>query len=307
MIKLLTLNNLTEKEMKKLFLTCGVAAMTLIFASCDHSSAGAGSFNDSISTSMGEVAGSTWNQQFQMAPAEQLAHFNKADVIRGFKDFLMNNDTASMGYSVGVQAAHEVLGMVLQLESVGIDVDRSKLVAAFAKTLTADSISAERLQAIQSVNQKLMGQAQQKAIAVYEAKNQAAQAAQEEAANAAEESNKAFFEELKKDPEVKFTESGLAYKVKKAGTGATAKADSNVKLMYKGQLIDGTVFDKSESPVEFQPDHTVRGFSEGLQMMNAGSEYILYIPAELGYGSRENGRIPANSVLIFEVSVESID
>ena len=104
-----------------------------------------------------------------------------------------------------------------------------------------------------------------------------------------------------KDSDVKTTESGLSYKVVKQGKGKVT-TDGNVKVIYKGTLIDGTEFDSSKgNAVDFNIDQVIPGFSEGLKMMPAGSKYILYIPADLGYGDREAGSIPAGSTLIFEV------
>ena len=89
---------------------------------------------------------------------------------------------------------------------------------------------------------------------------------------------------------------------------AEAKVQSNqrAKVSYKGTLIDGTQFDANASAT-FSPTQVVKGFGEGLQLMQKGGKYILYIPAELGYGVRGGGdKIPTNSTLIFEVEVLDI-
>ena len=71
-------------------------------------------------------------------------------------------------------------------------------------------------------------------------------------------------------------------------------------------MIDGTQFDSNASAT-FSPTQVVKGFGEGLQLMQKGGKYILYIPAELGYGVRDGGdKIPTNSTLIFEVEVLDI-
>ncbi len=107
---------------------------------------------------------------------------------------------------------------------------------------------------------------------------------------------------------VKETASGLQYKVVKEGKGKKPSATSMVKVHYKGTLLDGTVFDSSYDrgePAVFGLDQVIPGWTEGLQLMTPGSNYILYIPTDLAYGDNvdPNGPIPAGSTLIFEVEL----
>ncbi len=109
---------------------------------------------------------------------------------------------------------------------------------------------------------------------------------------------------------VKTLPSGLQYKVLVAGNGPIAKATDKVKVKYEGRLIDGTVFDSTEKhggkPAEFAPNQVIKGWTEALTMMPAGSKWQLYIPQELAYGSRQAGSIPAFSTLIFDVEVVEV-
>ncbi|MGQ9818559.1 MAG: FKBP-type peptidyl-prolyl cis-trans isomerase [Candidatus Kapaibacteriales bacterium] len=121
---------------------------------------------------------------------------------------------------------------------------------------------------------------------------------------------KAFLEENAKKDGVNVTQSGLQFKVLKLGTGNKPTSTSKVKVHYKGTLIDGTVFDESYSrgtPAEFQVDQLIQGFKDGLVMMPAGSKFIFYVPPELGYGNRQVGKIPPNSLLIFEVELLEVE
>ncbi len=108
---------------------------------------------------------------------------------------------------------------------------------------------------------------------------------------------------------VKATASGLLYEVLKAGTGPKPKATDTVRVHYHGTLIDGTVFDSSVErgePIEFAVTGVIKGWVEALQLMAVGDKWRLTIPPDLGYGARATGRIPANSVLIFEVELLGI-
>jgi FKBP-type peptidyl-prolyl cis-trans isomerase FkpA len=83
-----------------------------------------------------------------------------------------------------------------------------------------------------------------------------------------------------------------------------------VKVHYQGTLIDGTVFDSSiqrGEPAVFQLDQVIPGWTEALQLMPVGSKYRLTLPPELAYGEQGAGPIPANSVLVFEVELLSIE
>lgn len=103
-------------------------------------------------------------------------------------------------------------------------------------------------------------------------------------------------------------ESGLQYEVLVEGEGdKPASAEDTVKVHYEGRLIDGTVFDSSVErgqPVEFPLNRVVPGWTEGLQLMNVGSKYKLYLPHNLAYGPQgSQGSIPPYAALVFEVEL----
>lgn len=118
---------------------------------------------------------------------------------------------------------------------------------------------------------------------------------------------KRFLEENARRDSVTVLPSGLQYQVLKAGNGPVARADQKVKVIYEGRLIDGTVFDSTArhggQPATFAPGQVIKGWTEALTKMPAGSKWRLFIPQELGYGSRATGSIPAYSTLIFDVEV----
>lgn len=116
-----------------------------------------------------------------------------------------------------------------------------------------------------------------------------------------------FLAENKAKEGVKTTPSGLQYKVITQGTGTKPKPTDVVVAHYEGKTIDGKVFDSSYErgePAQFDLAHMIPGFTEGVQLMPAGSKYEFYMPSELGYG--ETGAPPViepNSALIFTVEL----
>lgn len=119
----------------------------------------------------------------------------------------------------------------------------------------------------------------------------------------------AFLAKNKMRSGVTTTASGLQYEVITRGKGAKPKATDTVSVHYHGTLIDGTVFDSSVQrgePATFPVGGVIKGWTEALQLMSVGDKWKLYIPSDLAYGPRANGKIPPNSVLIFEVQLLGI-
>lgn len=108
------------------------------------------------------------------------------------------------------------------------------------------------------------------------------------------------------------TASGLKYIVIEKGNGAPAEIDKAVEVHYVGRLIDGKVFDSSRDrnePIEFilGQGQVIKGWDEGIALMNVGDKFQLIIPPGLGYGSKGAGNvIPPNSTLIFDVELMSV-
>lgn len=112
-----------------------------------------------------------------------------------------------------------------------------------------------------------------------------------------------------KKPGVKTLPSGVQYKVIKVGAGQMPKDTSVVKVNYEGRLIDGTVFDssyKNGQPVTLRANQVIKGWTEALVHMPAGSVWEVYIPQELAYGDREQGQIKPYSPLVFQIELISV-
>ena len=120
-----------------------------------------------------------------------------------------------------------------------------------------------------------------------------------------------FLKENAKKQDVKTLKSGVQYKVIKEGTGALPKDTSLVKVHYEGKTLDGKVFDSSykrNEPTEFRANQVIKGWTDALLHMPAGSIWEVYIPQELAYGERQQGAdIKPFSMLIFKIELIEVD
>jgi FKBP-type peptidyl-prolyl cis-trans isomerase len=112
------------------------------------------------------------------------------------------------------------------------------------------------------------------------------------------------------------TESGLYYVITQKGLGPNAKPGKKVTMNYTGKLLDGTTFDSNVdpkfshvAPFTFQlgSGQVIKGWDEGVQLLNMGEHATFIIPSGLAYGPGGNHGIPPNAVLLFDVELVSID
>ena len=120
-----------------------------------------------------------------------------------------------------------------------------------------------------------------------------------------------FLAANKEKPGITALPSGLQYEVITEGTVPKPTANNKVTCHYHGTLIDGSIFDSSVQrgqPAAFPLNQVIKGWTEGVPLMNTGSKYRFFIPSNLGYGDRQVGpSIGPNSTLIFEVELLSIN
>jgi FKBP-type peptidyl-prolyl cis-trans isomerase FkpA len=118
----------------------------------------------------------------------------------------------------------------------------------------------------------------------------------------------AFLAKNKTAPGVKTTASGLQYQVVSQGTGARPGPNDTVEINYTGTFVDGQVFDASAKhnppgAAKIPLAGVIPGFREGLQLMQVGGHYKLFIPAALAYGAEPQPPMPPNATLIFDVTL----
>ena len=286
--------------MKKIVL-CAAIVAAAGFASCTSQAPKANmkSDIDSLSYMMG-VSNTNGLKDF----AEQRMGVDSitwADFVKGIEEGINKATKKDRAYTAGVQIGQQLSadmfeGMNSQL--FGNDSTQSLSKANFM----AGFIAAIKNSAIVSQEE-----AQEYAKTHTEAIKAKAMEAQYGENKAAGEK---FLAENKTKEGVVTTESGLQYKIIKAGKGEIPTKSSTVKVHYKGTLIDGTEFDSSYSrnaPTSFRADQVIAGWTEALTMMPVGSKWELYIPQELAYGVRDAGKIKPISALVFEVELLEIE
>ncbi len=184
--------------------------------------------------------------------------------------------------------------MATQLKNDGVVLDTEALVLAVTDGLEgnasqlSDDVKRSTIEEMQKISQEKQ--------AVANAKNQ--------------EEGAAYLAENAKKDGVMTTDSGLQYKVLTAGDGAQPTADDQVKVHYRGTLVDGTVFDSSYDrgePIVFPVTGVIPGWVEALQLMKVGDKFELAIPSDLAYGPNGSGPvIGPDATLVFEVELLGI-
>ncbi len=204
-------------------------------------------------------------------------------------------DLEKTSYAIG-------LDIVRTLKQQGIEIDPQFLAAAIRDASSGTTLAMTPDQITAALGQLQSSQ---------QAKRQAQMAKMQESRKAAGETNvgegKKFLDENKGKPGVTTLADGLQYKVLTEGTGPVPKASDMVTVNYRGTLINGTEFDSSYKrgePATFPVNGVIKGWTEILQQMKAGSKYQVFIPSDLAYGERGAGQdIGPNATLIFDIEL----
>jgi len=196
-----------------------------------------------------------------------------------------------LSYSIGVSVG---TGIRAQLQGRSFEVDPDVVAQGFKDALTGTpAMTPQEAQGI---------------IVAYQEELRAKAVAEAQAmARTNRESGAAFLAENAKKEGVKTTTSGLQYKVLTEGDGEIPRENHTVTVNYRGTLIDGTEFDSSYKrgqPWSTDVKRVIPGWTEALLMMPVGSKWQLFIPADLAYADRPQGKeIPPGSTLIFEIEL----
>lgn len=282
------------------------AIATAIVATISANATAPQSTADSLGYYIGRTQGSAMLKRTNDMPADAQQTY-KDDFIRAFR-LVMTADTSATGFIDGINVACAALNEINKMENAGIPVNRNMLAEEFEHAFSAGSIDEATDRAMMDTLQSILIPLQQQVRRRSEQAREQAQRQWEELADRNLAAGRDYITRAKEaDHSINTTPSGLAYKVIKNGTGTTATDSDMVELIYTGKRIDGTVFDSSNgNTVKFSPKSVIRGFSEGLKLMNKGAKYTLYIPAELAYGMQAPPAIGPNATLIFDIEVTDI-
>ena len=184
----------------------------------------------------------------------------------------------------------------------------SQLAGMGAKGLNIDDFAQAVKDVISGTPLKVNNaEAQSLVQAFFQEQEEKQRAAAAEAGKVAKAAGESFLAENAKKEGVVVLPSGLQYQVLKEGNGKKPSATDQVKCLYEGTLIDGTIFDSSyqrNEPATFGLNQVIAGWTEGVQLMSEGAKYRFFIPYNLAYGERGAGaQIPPFAALVFDVEL----
>lgn len=290
--------------MKKFILGFASLAMLALGACSGEKSAGEAEkqelskeFTDSVSQIYGKMVGGYVLSDYLNFSDEMKNDKTREDMIRGIRIALSegNNDGVTIGMQIGVKILQEMQ----QFEEMGLNLDPNILLGQFIKAFNEDSVDIVALRTLSNSLSNAMSQAR-----VVQHENKVAELANSPEAQQNAISGKAFLDKKRTEEGVNATNSGLLYTVDVAGDTSDITDNAPLKVIYKGMLIDGTVFDQRTEAVAMAPGSVVPGFGEGMKLIGKGGKGTLYIPAELAYGLEAPEVIGPNQVLVFEIEIE---
>ena len=201
----------------------------------------------------------------------------------------LDTDQKKVSYAIGRQIGQNI-------KQVGLEVDADVVGMSIADVLKdKNQMTEDDIKAAQTKLQEMMMK-----------KSQEANVKSQEQAGENKKKADEFLAKNKTAEGIKTTASGLQYIVEKEGTGASPKESDMVRVHYKGTLLSGEEFDSSyarKEPAEFPVGGVIKGWGEALQLMKVGGKYKLFVPPDLAYADKSGGKIPPNSLLIFEVEL----
>lgn len=232
-----------------------------------------------------------WDQYQYQVPGDSAS--KKDQFIKGFRDALTSGSAKaaySNGYLMGFQLIDSWEGFNARIP--GDSLDKQKFIDGLIAGLSGKVDTTLTMDAINNYMQEYFANAQK----IVEDQNKKAGAD--------------FLAANKSKEGVVELPSGLQYRIDKLGDGIKPAAEDTVVVHYKGTKLDGTVFDSSYDrgePATFPLTGVIKGFSEGLQQVPAGSKVTLWIPGELAYGQRGSGdQIGPYELLTFEMELQEV-
>ncbi len=287
--------------MKKLMFVAAMAISAAIFTGCGNSTPKANLKSDV----------DTLSYVFGMARTQGLKEYLSqtgvdttymADFIKGLNEGANSGDDKKKaayyaGIQIGQQIANQwVSGMNRELfgEDSTKTISLKNLMAGFVSGINGNGLMT--VDSAQQVAQLMMQSIKAKEL--------------EKTYGSNKEAGEKFLAANKTKEGVKTLESGVQYKVIKEGNGPIPADTSLVKVHYEGKTVEGKVFDSSYErgePINLRCNQTIKGWTDAMVHMPAGSVWEVYIPQDLAYGEREQGDIKPFSALIFKIELLEVN
>ena len=286
--------------MKKLAFAACIAIAAAAFTSCGNGTPKANLKDevDTLSYAIGMAQSDGLKQYLSERMGIDTAYID--DFIKGLNEgATAGDDKRKAAYYAGIQIGQQLGGQMLQginYEVFGNDSTKSislkNLLAGFVAGVTDKDQKMTLLQARATTDQKIQEIKAKEMLKQY---------------GAWKKQNEQWMANNAKADGVVTLPSGVQYKVIIEGKGAVPADTSMVKVNYEGKTIDGKVFDSNNNGAEFRCNQVIRGWTEALTKMPAGSKWEVYIPASLAYGERQQGDvIRPYSALIFTIELLEI-
>ena len=289
--------------MKKLMFVAATAIAAAAFTACGNSTPKADLKNDvdTMSYAIGMAQSTGLKDYLVERMGVDTAYM--ADFIKGLNEGANAGDNKKkMAYYAGIQIGQQISNQMIKginHEAFGEDSTKTISIKNFMAGFISGTTGSKGLMTLneaQETAHKKMQEIRTKNLESTYGPNKAA--------------GEKFLKENAKKDGVKTLASGVQYKVIKEGTGAIPADTSLVSVHYEGRLLDGTVFDSSYKrgePLKLRCNQTIKGWTDAMVHMPAGSVWEVYIPQDLAYGEREQGDIKPFSTLIFKIELLEVN
>ena len=288
--------------MKKLLFAAAMAVAAGSMISCGNSTPKADLKNDVDTMSYAMGLSQTQGLKEYLAQME-IDTTNMDAFVKGLNDGAnAGDDKKKAAYFAGINIGQQISNRMIKginYEIYGKDSTKSISLKNFMAGFVTGATGKKGLMSVEQA-----GQLAQMKMQAIKAKNM------EKTYGANKTAGEKFLAANAKKPGVKTLPSGVQYKAIKEGNGAMPKDTSLVTVHYEGRTIDGKVFDSSykrNQPTDMRANQVIKGWTEALVHMPAGSIWEVYIPQEMAYGEREAGEIKPFSALIFKIELISVD
>jgi FKBP-type peptidyl-prolyl cis-trans isomerase FklB len=289
--------------MKKFTFAAIAAVAAIMISSCGNSTPRASLKNDVDTMSYAIGMAQTQGLKEYLVGSLEMDTAYMAEFIKGLNEGANAGDNKKKAaYYAGIQIGQQIANRMIKginHEVFGDDSTKTISLKNFMAGFISGTTGKKGLMTVDSAQMVA-----QRLIQVIKAKEL------EKTYGPNKEAGEKFMAENAKKEGVKTLANGVQYKVIKEGTGAIPADTSLVKVHYEGRLLNDSIFDSSYKrgePATFRANQVIKGWTEALTHMPAGSVWEVYIPQDQAYGEREQNIIKPFSTLIFKIELIEVN